>query len=129
MATHLSILAWKIPWTEEPDKLQSMGSQRVRLDLAIGFHFHTVSMGVIFIGSHFPIFIRVHCSCPLPCQSLFSLGVKKIFYEYFIFRMCCDGNRRLYSLKIFPRYMKNKGNSILLKHYSLHKLYCIIEYY
>ena len=30
MATHSSILAWKIPWTEEPGGLQSMGSQRVR---------------------------------------------------------------------------------------------------
>ena len=34
MATHSSILAWKIPWTEEPDGLQSMGSQRVGHDLA-----------------------------------------------------------------------------------------------
>ena len=30
VATHSSILAWKIPWREEPDRLQSMGSQRVR---------------------------------------------------------------------------------------------------
>ena len=30
MATHTSILAWRIPWTEEPGGLQSMGSQRVR---------------------------------------------------------------------------------------------------
>ena len=30
MATHSSILAWRIPWTEEPGRLQSMGSQRVR---------------------------------------------------------------------------------------------------
>ena len=30
MATHSSILAWKIPWMEEPVRLQSMGSQRVR---------------------------------------------------------------------------------------------------
>ena len=30
MATHSRILAWKIPWTEEPGRLQSMGSQRVR---------------------------------------------------------------------------------------------------
>ena len=30
MATHSSILAWRIPCTEEPDGLQSMGSQRVR---------------------------------------------------------------------------------------------------
>ena len=29
MATHSSILAWRIPWTEETDGLQSMGSQRV----------------------------------------------------------------------------------------------------
>ena len=29
MATHSSTLAWKIPWTEEPGTLQSMGSQRV----------------------------------------------------------------------------------------------------
>ena len=32
MATHLSILAWKILWIEESDRLQSMGSQRVRYD-------------------------------------------------------------------------------------------------
>ena len=32
MATHFSILAWKIPWMEEPGSLQSMGSQRVRHD-------------------------------------------------------------------------------------------------
>ena len=32
MATHFSILAWRIPWTEEPGGLQSMGLQRVRHD-------------------------------------------------------------------------------------------------
>ena len=32
-ATHSIILAWKIPWTEEPGRLQSMGSQTVRHDL------------------------------------------------------------------------------------------------
>ena len=30
MATHSSVLAWRIPWTEEPGRLQSMGSQKVR---------------------------------------------------------------------------------------------------
>ena len=29
IATHLSILAWRIPWTEEPGGIQSMGSQRI----------------------------------------------------------------------------------------------------
>ena len=32
VATHSSILAWRIPWTEEPGKLQSMGSQNVGHD-------------------------------------------------------------------------------------------------
>ena len=32
MTTHSSTLAWKIPWMEEPDRLQSMGSQRVGHD-------------------------------------------------------------------------------------------------
>ena len=33
MAIHSSTIAWKIPWTEEPGRLQSMGLQRVRHDL------------------------------------------------------------------------------------------------
>ena len=37
MPTHSSIRAWRIPWTEEPSELQSMGSQR---DTASDFHFH-----------------------------------------------------------------------------------------
>ena len=34
MVTHSSILAWRIPWTEEPGRLESMGSHRVGHDLA-----------------------------------------------------------------------------------------------
>ena len=33
MATHSNILAWKIPWTEEPGRLQSMGHERVGYDI------------------------------------------------------------------------------------------------
>ena len=32
MATHSNILVWRVPWTEEPGGLQSMGSQRIRHD-------------------------------------------------------------------------------------------------
>ena len=39
MATHSSTLAWRIPWTEEPGGLQSMGSQRVGHNCATNFHF------------------------------------------------------------------------------------------
>ena len=38
MATHSSILAWRIPWTEEPGGLQSIGSQRVRPDTVTNTH-------------------------------------------------------------------------------------------
>ena len=38
MATHSSILAWEIPWTEEPAQLQSMGSRTVRHDQATNTH-------------------------------------------------------------------------------------------
>ena len=37
MAIHSSILAWTIPWTEEPGRLQSMGSQRVGCDFTFTF--------------------------------------------------------------------------------------------
>ena len=38
MASHSSILAWEIPWTEEPGGLQSMGSQKSQIQLS-DFHF------------------------------------------------------------------------------------------
>ena len=43
IATHSSILAWKIPWTEEPGRLQSMGLQRVGNDWATWLYFHKPS--------------------------------------------------------------------------------------
>ena len=48
MATHSSTLAWKIPWTEEPSRLQYMGSQRVRHDWATSLHF-TSSLVIAFL--------------------------------------------------------------------------------
>ena len=42
MATHSSTLAWKIPWTEDPGRLQSMGSQRVGHDWATSLLLHPI---------------------------------------------------------------------------------------
>ena len=42
MATHSSVLAWKISGTEEPGGLQSMGSRRVGHDYTFTFHFHAL---------------------------------------------------------------------------------------
>ena len=44
MATHSSILAWRISWTEEPDGLQSMGSKRVKHNGATNTHSLSLSL-------------------------------------------------------------------------------------
>ena len=56
MAPHSSTFAWKIPWTEEPSRLQSMGS--LELDTTEQLHFH-FSLSCIGEGNGNPL----HCSC------------------------------------------------------------------
>ena len=56
MAQHSSTLAWKIPWTEEPGRLQSMGS--LELDTPERLHFH-FSLSCIGEGNGNPL----QCSC------------------------------------------------------------------
>ena len=46
MATHSGILAWRIPWTEEPGGLQSMGLQRVRHDSSVHTRTHLPASGL-----------------------------------------------------------------------------------
>ena len=58
MAPHSSTLAWKIPWTEEPVRLQSVGSLRVGHDWATWLHFH-FSLSCIGEGKGNPL----QCSC------------------------------------------------------------------
>ena len=54
MATHSSILAWEIPWTEEPGRLQSMGLQRVGHDLVTKQEqLQYRKMAIIFSELHF----------------------------------------------------------------------------
>ena len=56
MAPHSGVLAWKIPWTEEPGRLQSMGSLRVRQTERFHFHF---SLSCVREGNGNPL----QCSC------------------------------------------------------------------
>ena len=56
MAPHSSILAWKIPWAEEPGRLQSMGL--LELDTTARLHFH-FSLSCIGEGNGNPL----QCSC------------------------------------------------------------------
>ena len=43
MATHSSVLSWKIPWTEEPGGIQSLGSQESDMTLQLTLHFRACS--------------------------------------------------------------------------------------
>ena len=47
MATHSTTLGWKIPWTEKPGRLQSMGSQRVGHDRVTSLHFDALITEVL----------------------------------------------------------------------------------
>ena len=68
MATHSSTLAWNIPRTEEPGRLQPMGLQRVRHDWATSFHFLLMSLGkglsifLIFRRPNFSFIGLFYCS-------------------------------------------------------------------
>ena len=46
MTTHSSIFSWKIPWMEEPGRLQSMGSQRVRQDWETSLHIYIYDINI-----------------------------------------------------------------------------------
>ena len=60
MATHSRILAWRIPWTEEPGRLQSMGSHRIRHDRRDLGDSHIVSLE---IGSETSNFVLLSQYC------------------------------------------------------------------
>ena len=51
MATHSSTLAWRIPWTEEPGRLQSMGLQSVRHNCVTNFHFQRTLNSLLLLQS------------------------------------------------------------------------------
>ena len=82
MATHSSTLAWKIPWTEEPGRLLSMGSQRVRHDWATSLHFTSLMIQINFFittGTSVKTFVDESelfaklLHCPLHCNKIIHL--------------------------------------------------------
>ena len=67
MATHSSILAWRIPWTEEPGELYLMGLQRVRHNWETNMHLHRCVCVCAHTGAH------THTLLGLCCWTGFSL--------------------------------------------------------
>ena len=65
MAPHSSILAWRIPWAEEPGGLQSMGSQRARQNQSYSTHTHTHTYTVIDTYVNIVILLDIYHSCEI----------------------------------------------------------------
>ena len=64
MATSSSILAWRIPWTEEPGGLQSMGLQRIGIDLVTKQHPIHFALCRYQLGLTGPLYhLKLFCPC------------------------------------------------------------------
>ena len=94
MATHSSILAWKTPWAEEPGRLQSKGSQRVRRDWATKHSFHQMPPLTLYslftslscqysLGRPMRLYSSLSSISIQPCSlsSLSSLGLNEKQYS------------------------------------------------
>ena len=96
MATHSSVLAWRIPWTEEPDGLQSMGLQRVGHNWATNTHTQT--------GKQLEIQFLSCASCISSAQKLHTAS---------------SSHTRQCQRKILPSWQKVLLDSIILKHFPI----------
>ena len=103
MATHSSILAWRIPWTEEPGGLQSTGSQRVGHDWATSLT-HSLTRNKVTVS-------RIHGS---PLQNLFNVHLY-LFYLVDTFMtlsmsfLWASTHSNFLSLKQFLKLISNVG--------------------
>ena len=79
MATHFSILAWEIPWTEKPGRLQSMGSQRVGHDLAATT---TLIFFTVFIKGAYLSFFFFVC---ISIMDFWLVDTMRFFFLTFIY--------------------------------------------
>ena len=80
MALHCRILAWRIPWTEEPGRLQPMGSQRVRHSWVVK-HTHTLFHVVIHLNSSWNSLLPTHNTkrCWAKTNPIHLMNSKRIF--------------------------------------------------
>ena len=113
IAIHSSTLAWKIPWTEEPDRLQSMGSQRVGHDWATS-HFTLLSeASFIYITSMYVCIRHKWYIRPHRQNILRTNFIKKKIYMYQV------------TLDIYPSFIKwpYQWKKCLLLTYDIFSLY------
>ena len=89
-ATHSSILAWEIPWTEEPGQLQSMGHKQSATTEGLHFHFQLVSqlyhkshkfIDSLEIESLFILYLLKYCITHSPTHCLLQAQRKHIYCD------------------------------------------------
>ena len=95
MATNSSILAWRIPWTEEPGGLQSIGSQRVRHDWATKhstaqLHVHSLPITSMQIIPKFSLYYYVKMTMLEPLENLVTVKTEPERYVYILIPWICD---------------------------------------
>ena len=104
MAPHSSTLAWKIPWTEEPGRLQSMQLQRARHDWATSLHFTSI-LSFFFFFFFPPSHLPPH-STPLGWSRApvwVSWAIQQIAIGYLFYRWWCK----------FPCYSLHTSHPLL----------------
>ena len=81
MATHSSTLAWRIPWKEEPGRLQSMGRKESDMTERLHFHFLGEQQGKMFSFVLYFIIIKKFyehaCTCFIMLKPIGTLNQKK----------------------------------------------------
>ena len=117
MTTHSSILAWKIPWTEEPGKLQSMRSQEVGYNW-VTKHTHTVVQDDTFVGTRW----RVTGNFPLlffvmayPSATILKWKIKNKKHYFKILVSKCTLRQTFSLFTFFSQYCKHTKNINILK--------------
>ena len=103
MATHSSILAWRIPWTEDPGRLLSMGSQRVGHDwvTSVSFTFlHNICILALCSGSI--IAKQVYPRCDYCYYKWVKFISRMHFWAYMCMRVCSVASNSLQSYGLQP---------------------------
>ena len=91
MATHSSIFAWRIPWTEEPGGLQFIGSQRVRQDWVTNTHVCVYRSMCIYMSTHMYVhlYVRVYIYICVSKHTFIYVCTDKFFFIIQSFLKTC----------------------------------------
>ena len=127
MATHSSILAWRIPWTEEPGGLQSTGSQRVKYNWATSLPFFSIlHVGIL---SHFcgqPKIVKIDCISTKRCSCSNHLCLQLTFWVESFLKVILKNF--IVPLLIFAIQLSSPKFGSLKQHLFYFMILCVIDW-